>query len=344
MIEKWPPLIRTRPAAWRWTIAAVVLAAALAFAGTLAWRDYRTPLAAAPANPAAAATDIDLKEPPPLLFEPLTEAQALTANAALPFSTMPNPPAAPFILSREDAVAYTTALDCMAVAIYYEAGFESAVGREAVAQVILNRVRHPLYPKSVCGVVFQGSERTTGCQFSFTCDGALTRVPNPGLLAEARAIAEKALAGAVEPTVGWSTHYHAQYVFPYWGPKLAKTAMIGAHIFYRFPAPLGLARWFTGRYDGVEPVIALMAGFSTIPPPIEVPPLDPALGGTAAPYQLPVTEPIEPRFERAPLDRALAERAAPGATPTPAAAGAATPSPDPYFPQVRRRTRSRLPM
>ncbi|MFN5901342.1 MAG: cell wall hydrolase, partial [Novosphingobium sp.] len=67
------------------------------------------------------------------------------------------------------------ALQCLAAAVYYEARSESDVGQRAVAQVVLNRVAHPSYPNTVCGVVYQGSERTTGCQFSFTCDGSLAK-------------------------------------------------------------------------------------------------------------------------------------------------------------------------
>jgi hypothetical protein len=129
----------------------------------------------------------------------------------------------------------TRALTCLAQAISYEAGNETVAGQEAVAQVILNRLRHPAYPKSICGVVYQGSERKTGCQFTFTCDGSLKRPRSAQSMAFATAIAERVLSGGTSAIVGGATHYHANYVSPYWAPSLVKIATIGAHIFYRMP-------------------------------------------------------------------------------------------------------------
>ena len=127
------------------------------------------------------------------------------------------------------------ALTCLAQAISYEAGNETVAGQEAVAQVILNRLRHPAYPKTICGVVYQGSERKTGCQFTFTCDGSLRRPRSVQSMAFATAIAERVLNGGTSLIVGGATHYHANYVSPYWAPSLVKIASIGAHIFYRMP-------------------------------------------------------------------------------------------------------------
>jgi hypothetical protein len=121
-----------------------------------------------------------------------------------------------------------------------------------VAQVVLNRMRHPAYPKSVCGVVYQGSARTTGCQFTFTCDGSLRWKPEPALWRQARAVAERALDGYVDKQVGSATHYHAQYVAPYWAPTLVKMKQVGAHIFYRWTGPWGEPGAFNGRYAGGE--------------------------------------------------------------------------------------------
>ncbi len=129
----------------------------------------------------------------------------------------------------------TRALTCLAQAISYEAGNETIAGQEAVAQVILNRLRHPAYPKTICGVVYQGSERKTGCQFTFTCDGSLRRARSAQSIAFATAIAERVLSGGTSLIVGGATHYHANYVSPYWAPSLVKIASIGAHIFYRMP-------------------------------------------------------------------------------------------------------------
>jgi spore germination cell wall hydrolase CwlJ-like protein len=124
----------------------------------------------------------------------------------------------------------------LAEAIAYEAGNEPEAGQQAVAQVVLNRVRHPAFPKSVCDVVFQGSERATGCQFTFTCDGSLRRTLSRRTWQEALRVAAAAMAGETVPAIGDSTHYHANYVSPRWAPQLVRTASIGAHIFYRFPA------------------------------------------------------------------------------------------------------------
>src|SRR6185437_7038444 len=131
-------------------------------------------------------------------------------------------------------------------------GFESLEGERAVAQVVINRLRHPLFPKTVCGVVFQGAERPTGCQFTFTCDGALARRPQDAAWDRARSVALAALHGYVMQGVGNATHYHADYVAPYWSPALVKVAVVGQHIFYRWTGGLGLPPAFAGRYAGGE--------------------------------------------------------------------------------------------
>lgn len=123
---------------------------------------------------------------------------------------------------------------CLALAIAYEAGNEPVEGQEAVAQVILNRKASGVYPASICGVVFQGAQRRTGCQFTFTCDGALQRWSPPSrIMSSAEAIADRALSGALGSSIGDATHYHADYVAPRWRMSLERVAQIGAHIFYR---------------------------------------------------------------------------------------------------------------
>ncbi|HYG30068.1 MAG TPA: cell wall hydrolase [Allosphingosinicella sp.] len=179
---------------------------------------------------------------------------ALIANAALPVAGGDNPAAAAFALAGATGLDRLRALDCMAQAIYYEAGNESEEGQRAVAQVVLNRVRHPAWPNSVCGVVYQGPMRAGGgCQFTFTCDGSLARRPGGEPWAQARRLAAEALAGRTYAPVGLSTHYHANYVFPHWAPRLAKTTQIGAHIFYRLPGILGRQPAFRDAYAGREP-------------------------------------------------------------------------------------------
>jgi hypothetical protein len=141
------------------------------------------------------------------------------------------------------------ALLCLTQAVYYEAGFEPMAGRRAVAQVVLNRMRHPAFPKSVCGVVYQRNS-TPVCQFTFVCDGSLYRQPAAAVWRQAEEIARAALAGYVERSVGAATHYHADYVAPSWAPLLTKISKLGAHIFYRWPGAWGQPGAFTGRYIG----------------------------------------------------------------------------------------------
>tara|TARA_R110000751_G_scaffold2018_18_gene10391 strand:+ start:187545 stop:188684 length:1140 start_codon:yes stop_codon:yes gene_type:complete len=148
------------------------------------------------------------------------------------------------------------ALQCLSMAVYYEAASESYAGQQAVAQVVLNRVAHPAYPASICGVVFQGSERTTGCQFSFTCDGSLRRTPARQAWAVAQSVALGALAGEVYQPIGLATHYHTNYVNPYWAASLDFIGAIGAHRFYRWKGGAGTAGAFTDAYAGSEPLAA----------------------------------------------------------------------------------------
>lgn len=132
------------------------------------------------------------------------------------------------------------AVNCLALAAWFEAGNDIESER-SVIQVVLNRVAHPSFPKSVCGVVFQGSERSTGCQFTFTCDGSmLRRYPSRAALARARALALLALQGDAFPAVMQATHYHADYVVPWWSSQLVFSGKVGRHIFYSWPGKRGI--------------------------------------------------------------------------------------------------------
>jgi spore germination cell wall hydrolase CwlJ-like protein len=190
--------------------------------------------------------------PPPMIVRPLAPDQALKVNAEIPVTGGPNPVAAPFAF-KGDVAARAQALNCLASAVYYEAGNQDENGERAVAQVVLNRVRHPAFPASVCGVVYQGSTRPTGCQFTFTCDGSLGRQPDADGWHRALRIAEEALSGSVYAPVGWATHYHANYVVPYWASTMAKNAVVGAHLFYRWNGGWGQPAVFTKAYAGREP-------------------------------------------------------------------------------------------
>jgi spore germination cell wall hydrolase CwlJ-like protein len=200
----------------------------------------------------AAAPEAGAENPAVIRIQDLSPEAARVWNANNPASTGPNPAAKPFRLSASGVLDEARAVDCMTAAVYYEAATESLDGQRAVAQVVLNRMRHPAFPKTVCGVIFQGSNLKTGCQFSFTCDGSLNRRPSEAGWERARQVAASALNGYVMKKVGNATHYHANYVAPYWSPSLAKIGAIGAHIFYRWTGSWGLPPAFSGRYGGGE--------------------------------------------------------------------------------------------
>lgn len=195
---------------------------------------------------------------------PLAPEEASAINAQRPVDVTKVIPAKALLIAAESAsgVGYAAALRCLTQAVYYEAASEPDEGQQAVAQVVLNRLRHPAFPNTVCGVVYQGSERVTGCQFSFTCDGSLARVPAMGAWLRAERAARDALAGKVAAAVGNATHYHANYVVPYWAPTLDKAATIGAHIFYIMRGFMGSPRAFRDRYDAAleaPPIPAITA-------------------------------------------------------------------------------------
>lgn len=173
-------------------------------------------------------------------------------------------PAAPYDINGVGGIArpfvvngaspdYGRALKCLTDAIYYEAASESDSGQRAVAQVILNRMRHPTYPNNVCGVIYQGSERHTGCQFSYSCDGSMARTPSSFHWERARRVAMSALAGYVHAPVGMATHYHTVNIYPYWAPSLHFLGTIGAHRFYRWKGSAGRPSAFFRSYAGNEP-------------------------------------------------------------------------------------------
>ena len=191
----------------------------------------------------------------PTLDLGVTGLDAMKLNAATPDASRFLRVAAPFVFRPATAEDRRRALRCLTQGIYYEAALEPTEGQEAVAQVILNRVRDPNYANSICGVVFEGAERTTGCQFSFTCDGALAQPPVSWAWNRARVVAERALAGHVSARVGTATHYHADYVHPWWAPTLNKLTRIGAHIFYRWKGVYGEPAAFRQPYAGREPLI-----------------------------------------------------------------------------------------
>ncbi len=194
---------------------------------------------------------LDLAKPPTLSLGNLSFADAAAINAALPIDDADFAPAQPFFLHASGPERDRAVL-CLQQAIYYEAALQPLEGQQAVAQTVINRMRHPDFPKSVCGVVYEGSALPIGCQFSFTCDGSLARPPIEPYWSRAKEVAEAALDGFVASDIGPATHYHADYVFPRWGPQMVKIVQLGAHIFYRFPGPIGDPGVLSGRYAGGE--------------------------------------------------------------------------------------------
>ena len=162
----------------------------------------------------------------------------------------------------------------------------------------------------MCGVVYQGSAKATGCQFTFTCDGSLRARPEPALWARAEDVARRALAGYVDADVGSATHYHAVYVAPYWAPTLTKMTQVGQHIFYRWNGAWGEPAAFTGRYDGHEAQLSRAVLTS---------------GDAAQPAGEPQLRQVTLASGDGARTYKVAERAAPGASPG-RAAGVLTPS------------------
>lgn len=257
-------------------------------------------VAAGIASPAAGTTGTIALPPVPATLPPMTvEDSGVT-------------PARAFSVAGMSATDRARALECLTAAVYYEAASEPDEGQRAVAQVVLNRVRHPAFPATVCGVVYQGSERA-GCQFSFACDGAMARVPSRSGWARAARAAAAALGGYVYAPVGLATHYHTYAVTPSWNRTLVMTDAVGAHFFHRWKGYWGTAAAFVQRYRGGEPlpgphtriatpaVMALAAPAAVtlatpaLPatPPAQVQPAHAASGEPLAPAALPESQVLE---------------------------------------------------
>jgi len=157
-------------------------------------------------------------------------------------------------------------LECLTQAVYYEARGEGHNGMKAVAQVVLNRARHPAFPKTVCGVVFQGSNRSTGCQFSFTCNGAMRAAVNRAAWNRARDIASAALAGETYSAVGAATHFHTTAVSPSWRNQLVRVNQVGSHMFYRFGGRNGSASNLSSEIQASAAVPRVMQASITAEP------------------------------------------------------------------------------
>ncbi len=247
----------------RWIVGlAVLLVAALAAHAGIASRGQRVARLPPPAVPMGYEADDHFPGAALLLvgtpvshgatgttpLPPLPAMARLTGGAAADGSVASAPPFQP----RGSTLDRARALRCLTDAVYYEAANEPDAGQRAVAQVVLNRVRHPAFPATVCGVVFQGADMPV-CQFSFACDGAMARARAPAAWNRARRVAARALAGEVFAPVGLATHYHTYAVTPAWNRTLVMTGAFGAHFFHRWKGWWGTPAAFQDRYAGGEP-------------------------------------------------------------------------------------------
>ena len=204
-------------------------------------------------------------------------------------------------------------LECLTQAVYFEARGESAVGQQAVAQVVLNRVRHPAYPKSVCGVVFQGAARARGCQFSFACDGSMRRGREVIAWNRAKQVAGRALSGGLMASVGDATNFHTTGVSPNWGSRMVRVAQVGTHVFYRFGRGAAPATYVADSRAGHHEAPAAETVYASLAPPpaqgagpdyrlssavVVSGPSEPAQLATAEPAAPPTTPPSEAKAEK----------------------------------------------
>jgi spore germination cell wall hydrolase CwlJ-like protein len=238
-------------------------------------------------------------------LEKIAPDAAVSINASIPIADIANPRAASVVFRAAGALDQQRALQCLAEAVFYEARSESEDGQRAVAQVVLNRVRHPSWPSTVCGVVYQGPMRAGGgCQFTFTCDGSLGALPSGFGWAQARRIASEALAGKVYDPVGYATHYHTHQVLPSWAYRLAKVAVIGAHNFYRIPDRWGTPGAFSQRYAAHEPSPASVIA-TRLPISFDaVPQVHTAAVAFVPPVMLPIETPA-PYLDNLPAAKAI---------------------------------------
>jgi len=197
-------------------------------------------------------------------------------------------------------------LDCLSAAVYYEARGETAAGQAAVAQVVLNRVRNPAFPRTVCGVVYQGAS-SRACQFSFVCDGSMRRSREPAAWSRARDIAARALGGFVMTQVGTAVNFHVARMGSPWGAGMVRVSQVGGHVFYRMSGHAGrLLRGGTYAVDNdrdhaavvaarPEPVdVATPAGEPTVRMAVALIPVDDNGADDAAPSKADLASPRPP--------------------------------------------------
>ncbi|MGZ4032950.1 MAG: cell wall hydrolase [Tumebacillaceae bacterium] len=121
---------------------------------------------------------------------------------------------------------------CLAEVMYYEARGEGEEGEKAVAEVVFHRMAAGDYGKSICAVVYEGTDQVA-CRFSFACDGSQKKGKSEQAWRAAQLLAARVLTGEVmlRDETGGAVNYHAVYVRPRWARDLTRTAQIGNHIF-----------------------------------------------------------------------------------------------------------------
>jgi hypothetical protein len=171
---------------------------------------------------AAAGVRVSIAPPPPVVVPVPTVKVSLAPSR-------PVPAASPLV----GTVTSEREMKCLAEAVYFEARSEPERGQAGVAQVVLNRARSGVYPSTVCGVVYQNRHRYLACQFTFACEGKSLRITEPGAWSTASRIARDVAEGRTYlPGVGNATHYHANYVRPWWARHMDRRERVGKHIFY----------------------------------------------------------------------------------------------------------------
>lgn len=236
----------------------------------------------------------------------------------------PGPAASAFFVAGSMS-SQARAQECLSQAVYYEAGTEGEAAQRAVAQVILNRVAHPKWPGSVCGVAYEKSARGSVCEFGFACDGSLARKPAGSGWTRAQDVARDALAGKVYAPIGLATHYHTRWDTPHWAANLSPIGTVGAHRFYRALGAEGEKSAFTGTYSGIEPRVG-----GRIPP---APASTPRRAGGVPSRTIPRVGPSRPSSR--PSRAAVTGNASPGTPPTPAPAAVPAPPPLPRSGDVK---------
>lgn len=159
----------------------------------------------------------------------------LTAPQIAAAETKPNTRIDLATLDAMPAATGDAQFHCLAQAVYFESRGEPLAGQIAVAEVVLNRVDSPAYPRSICGVTKQGAGAGRSCQFSYACDGRSDVMTSGVSKARSEKIARMLLDGRSRNVTSGATHFHATYVRPGWSRKFTRTAAIGNHVFYRQP-------------------------------------------------------------------------------------------------------------